>query len=451
MGILVTIIIFALLLLGLRKKLDIRILLLGLSLLILCYLTVRDGSVLADATTGNAILDIPAYIFQYLSANLGSATLPVILVFAYVEVLNRIHATDMMAYLVSIPIQKIKSVYLSVALVVLIGSLLRIPTGGGPALIALMLALFFPMLLGLGCSVETAAAAMLIYGNGAIGPADPSCAVAAQVMGIEVNPALWFTGIQLPYMLFSVPILIILFIVFSSGSDKKASAGTAAAQREPLRKPDCPAFYALLPLLPLVFMILFSPLVIPTVSMNVGTACLLSLLIVLAVVLLTSKRTEELQDNLKVFFAAIGNNITGIGLIMMAGMLFATCMSRVGGLNTVADLILAANMPGILTVFILCLFVAVIAMIMGSFYGALSVGLSLAASFVAASGMSEQLLCYLVLTSVFAGTCCSPANPGPAMIAAKTKIEVTTLIRRVFPPIWITLIVSIFLSSLVLH
>jgi DcuC family C4-dicarboxylate transporter len=406
--------------------------------------------VLGEATTGSTIFDIFAYIYQYLASNLGSSALPVILVFAYVEILNHLHATDMMAYLISIPIRKIRSVYISVAVVVLVGSLLRIPTGGGPALIALMIALFYPMLLGLGCTRETAAAAMLIYGCGAIGPADPSCIVAAQVMGIDVNPALWFTVVQIPYMLYTVPILILLFILISKRGDSISGSSSDASEQSTLVRPDCPVYYAVLPLLPLVFMIVFSPLLISGISINIGTACILSLIVTLIVILISSGgRGSLLQENLRIFFSSIGTNITGIGLIMMFGMLFATCMSRVGGLDRIGALIMSANLPGLVTVLILCVFTGIIALMMGSFYGALSIGLSMAASFVSVSGMEASVFCYLVLISVFAGTCCSPANPGPALVSAKTDVPVTTIIRRCAAPIWITMVVGVIITGLV--
>ena len=448
MGLWVTLIIFALLMLGIFKKVDIRVLLLGLSFLTLCILTAMRGSVLGDATTGSAFLDIFAYIVNYFSSNLGATALPVILVFAYVEVLTRIHATDMMAYLISIPIRKVKSVYLSVAIVVLIGSFLRIPTGSGPALIALMLALFYPMLRSLGCPNATAAAAMIVWSNAVLGPADPSCVIASQVMGIKVNYALWFTETQLPFMLFSLPILIILFVVLAAILDKKEPEEVAASAVEALKRPDCPVFFAILPLLPLFFMIVFSPLMIASVSMNVGTACILSMAITLLSIIATSREKGVVQENLKLFFSSLGNNITSIGMMMMFGMLFATCMSQLGGLNMIADGIRSAHLPDMITLLLLCAFTAILGLVLSSFYGTLSIGLSLAASFTGLAGLSESVLCYLVLTSVFAGTCCAPAGVGPNMIAAKTGVPTTTIIKRIAAPIWITLIISVIISGL---
>ena len=187
MALLVTLIIFILLILGIMKKINLNLLLLGETMLILIYLTITKGSVLGDATTGNAVMDIFAYIANYLATNIGGVVFSMVFVSAYVEVMKHLGATTKLASILSGAVGKIHSQTVVIGLVILISALMRTCITSGPAEVILLLATFYPVMLACGCSVETSCAAILVSNAICRGPADPIDLAASKLMGIEVG------------------------------------------------------------------------------------------------------------------------------------------------------------------------------------------------------------------------------------------------------------------------
>lgn len=163
MALLVTIILFAILIFGILKKIDLRCLFLGEILLILIYLTATGTNVMGDASSGNVIMDWFVYLSNSIVSNIGGIVLSMMLMISYVEILNRLRATDMLAYYLKKPLGLTKNPYLAAVVVVVIGTLVRICISIAPPAAALIIGTFMPILLSLGCPFETACVAMLIY------------------------------------------------------------------------------------------------------------------------------------------------------------------------------------------------------------------------------------------------------------------------------------------------
>ncbi|MGX8715275.1 MAG: hypothetical protein ACSW8A_05935, partial [Lachnospiraceae bacterium] len=146
MTLIATIIIFVLLILGIMKKINLNLLLLGETLLILIFLTITKGSGLGEATTGSMILDMFAYIANYLASNIGGVVFSMIFVSAYVEVMKHLGATTRLANALSKAVGKIHSRPLVIGLVILISALMRTCITSGPAEVILLLATFYPVM-----------------------------------------------------------------------------------------------------------------------------------------------------------------------------------------------------------------------------------------------------------------------------------------------------------------
>lgn len=444
----VTLFIFLLMIVGIIKKIDLRCMLLGEICLILIYLTVTGGSVLKDSSTGNCVIDGFAYISEYLSSNIGGIALSIIIVFAYVEVMNKIGAARMLAYIIAIPLKKVKNTYILAAVVVAVGCLLRTVIAAGPAEVALMIGTFMPILLACGCSLGTTAVAMAVYNIWCFGPADPTVLAAANIMGIEVKPAEWFIKVQFPIVLFMLVVVLLVYMVTSVFFDKKENHKNNS-EALALECPDVPMIYALLPILPLVFMLLFSPFLIASVSMDINTACLISLAVTLLLTLIVSKGKESAVKILQSFFDAFGDNLKNLGLIIILAMCFAASLNMVGGMNVIADLLASLQVTPVILVLLICSVTSIITIIVGSFFGALAISIPLAASMCTSTGLEPSTLCFLIVTAVGVGCACSPINPAILVASSKCQISAGALIKRIAPIAWIAMIAGAVFTTIV--
>ena len=391
MGLAVTILVFAIMIAGIMKKTDLRCLLLGECVLVLTYLTITGGSVMGEATTGNAAMDILAYIASYLASGIGSITWSILLVFAYVEMMNAVGATGMLAYFLKKPLSKIQNTYLLAAVIVVIGTLLRTVIAAGPAEAALMIGTFLPVLIACGCSLGTAAVAMAVYNLWCFGPADPTVLAAAKIMQIEVDPTQWFVRVQVPIVAATLIAVLVSYILSAWYFDKKEGVQSQKGKNDSDVRPEVPSVYALMPLFPLIIMLVFSPFLLRGITVNINTAVILSILIVLLLTVTVGRGRKTVTETLQIFFAAIGDNLKNLGLIILFATCFAECLNRVGGMAQISQFIMKMNMPPVLLVFAVCAFTAIITIIVGSFYGALSIGAPLAASITEAAAVFAKI------------------------------------------------------------
>lgn len=443
MALLITLIAFVLLLVGIKKKVNLNLLLFTETIALLLYIVVVNGSLLGENGTGNAFLDCFKYIANSLSTNIGGTVFSMILVSAYVAVMKYIQATDMLASIFSKGIGKISSKYFVMALFILVSGLLRTCITSGPAAVILLLATFFPVMLRVGCSLESACAVLLVSNAICWGPADPITLAAANLMGIEVNPAEWFITCQLPIFFIIFAVAIPVFMIVTRLSEKNVNCVSEnVVVGDEL---NAPKFYAVLPVIPLILMLIFSPFAVSSIHMDINTACILSLVITLLVMIFDKDNSPS--KVLTEFCTAFGNELKGLGLTVMFAMLFASSLNAVGGMKTISDMLMQLKVPAIVLVLLVCAFGGIINVVVGSFLGALALAQPLAGVVAAATGIHAPLMCFLVIISCGAGCICSPVNP--MVLILSEKMPVGKLIKRVALPIWSGVLVAILIGYFV--
>lgn len=151
------------------------------------------------------------------------------------------------------------------------------------------MATLFPVLVELGVSRLSAAA---LIGTAAcldLGPASGASNMAAQTAGLD--PMVYFVNYQLPVSAMVVPTISVLHYIVQKYCDKKMGFKSGETQEEKKNTEAAPKIYAILPLLPLIFLFVFSKLIISSISMDVITAMLLGITIALIFELVRKKRT----------------------------------------------------------------------------------------------------------------------------------------------------------------
>ena len=447
MALAVTILIFAILIFGILKKVNLNLLLLGESLVILLFLTVTRGSVLGDASTGNKLLDCFAYIANYLAGNIGGVVFSMAIVSAYVDMMKKLGATDTLASILCRGVSKVKARWLVLALVVLISTLLRTCITSGPAEVILLLATFYPVMIRCGCSVGTACAAILIPNAICWGPADPIDLAASKLMGIEVNMTEWFVRYMLPVWAVIFVVAILVFVLSYKSFDKKKFQQAQGEDAVDLTI-RTPKLFALLPMLPLIIMLLFSPFLISSVRIDINGAVVVSVVIAMIVVALFQGKNAGITEMVTNFCVGLCDSFRTLGLTVLFAMLFAGCLNTVGGMKIIADALMGLNMPPLVLVLVVCVFALFINVVVGSFVGSLSIAEPIAASVAAATGISAPLMCFLVVIACGAGCVCSPVNPMVMILSKKT--DTMDLIKRAGLPIGAGVLAATIFGVLVL-
>jgi len=195
-SVLLTLFLFALLILGIVKKFNAVMLLFFLGLLGGLLYSAFSGVSLAANTSGNVIMDTFAYYQEQWKAGFTGNALVIMSVMGYVGYMAHLKASNMFAILVARQLLRFKNakwVAAGVAIVLIYWVGLGVPSGVG--FLALMFGTFYPILRYLGFN-GLAATSILTVGLGVFtGPADVFSMVQMEFFGIPAStlPQLWAT------------------------------------------------------------------------------------------------------------------------------------------------------------------------------------------------------------------------------------------------------------------
>ena len=244
--------------------------------------------------------------------------------------------------------------------------------------------------------------------------------------------------------------------------DRKAQhAGEAEAAEAPAESTDerlkkafegaGPMHYALLPVLPLVLLIVFSPMVYDGIKLSLQTGLIVSIIIAFVVDFITRRSFRESTKNTQAVFEGMGKVFTStVGLICCAE-LFALGMNKLGGISTLISMAASMESAGVWVMLLIMLTIMVVATVVtGSGNAAFFAFSPLLPEAAASVGINAAILAVPVqLSAGIARTMCPIAGVIIAVsgIAGLSPFE---LVRRTAPVMILALIMNVAASAIFL-
>ena len=336
---------FALLVYLLIKKMDVKISLFLLGV-ILMYAALLMGKGLAFknfSSTGFAFLDPLEIIIAQFKSTLSSAGFIILILGGYSAYMSHIEANKVTVSILLKPVKKIKSVYVLVPLVFLIGNFLSLVIPSASNLAIILLATLLPVLLESGMSVLTAAAVIATTATVMPTPlGGDNVAIAAELANTAQYAGLTVSDYVFKYhALVSVPTLLVMAVVhffWQKIMDKK-SGGIAAdktiVQKETSEVKHGPLFtavYGLLPLLPIIFLIAIFILDLSfsiKIRLTVEIATLCSFVIAVVCEIIRNKSAKKALEGTEHFFKGMGSVIPVV-VLLVAASVFVVGLKSIG-------------------------------------------------------------------------------------------------------------------------
>ena len=191
--------------------------------------------------------------------------------------MDQIGATDKLVALCLKPLQHLKSPYLVLGAVFLLGHFLGLVVTSAAGMAMLLAVSVYPLLIGIGVSGVAAAA---VIGSVLVISYAPSSAIAVLAANTAgVDPMTYLIKYQLPVAVPAILATIVVHVLVQSYYDRKDTAAGLLAKADPgavaakaSKAKGLPTFYALLPLVPLVLLFIFNKMVCKTIILDVATA-----------------------------------------------------------------------------------------------------------------------------------------------------------------------------------
>ena len=450
--ILFTLILLAIVIYGIVKKINIATVLLFATIIGYLCLTIAGGtSVAGEESIGNRFLDIFEIINSSMVKAMTGNILTAMVMISYMDYMKELKATDMFATILAAPVQKWKSKYLVAAFTIPIGVLMGIAISGSLITITLLLGTIYPVLRSLGCSKPTCATAILLHTIIAISPVRSAYYNALSLMNMDISVAMWFIRVQLPVGGIMVAVVMVLFILTSRYFDRKE--GLNKEEKESLkiktvRDIGVPVYYAILPLLPLILVVIFSELVVGTVIISVVGACVLSWCIAFTVQMLSTRSLSSCLKNFEAIYEGMGVVMTTSGPIVIFGTTFSGVLTALGGMSLFID-----TVSKVASGYVLLGVVGVTGLLMvsitGTFNGNLALVFPVVRGIVQGTGINPLGAAQAAMFSLTSGAGICLVSGQNLFLAQQTDTNILVIIKRSLIPTIGGFIAS-FLASVIL-
>ncbi|MBQ2895598.1 MAG: C4-dicarboxylate transporter DcuC [Oscillospiraceae bacterium] len=436
LDVIITLVLVALLIWGIMKKLNPAFLLISLGLVTLAGVQLFTGvSVLGDKSTGSLFFDLFENLVNTASSQLSRNVLLVMTVMGYVFLCEKINASKMFAIYAAKPFKNVKNPYVVAVVVIILGAFLKLAITSSSSLCTMLLATMYPVMRACGCSKGTAATAVTMPGCVIWGPSDANIYLCFTLAGREdISIVEFFTHYQIPLVIVILAVFAITVPLFSKFWDKR-EGGTSVGDDEAnvkiltMEELGVPKFYAIFPLLPLIIILIFSDLIPATPNISVGAAHWLCLCVVILVDMIVRKIFTGSFNLSADFIKGMANYITLGGMIMVGASLFSAALTAVGGMANIGTLLTSGNSGYALTL-ILAVILGFIIAAFSHVSPALNIFVPLFVTVCAATGNDIRIMILALLSGACWGIAILPTNSALVIASGAIGVSIPNIMKR---------------------
>jgi DcuC family C4-dicarboxylate transporter len=393
-------------------------------------------------STGFSGFDLFKLIKESFASTNAGVGLMIMTIGGFVAYIDKIGASKALVYVAMKPLGLFKSKpYLAASLVIPIGQILFVAIPSAAGLSLLLMASLFPILTNLGVSKLSAASVITATTAFCIGPASAISTSACTI--INIDPVNFFINYQIGLVMpLSICMMITYFFV-NRYYDKKDNL-VSKEKTEQQEKLDSPLIYAIIPILPIILLIVFSEMfsffAVP-ITLDTTTAMLISLFLAILFELIRTRNIREVFDSFKIFWNGMGNIFKTVVTLIIAADIFASGLIGLGfieGLISVTQN-LGLNAIGISIVMTIMIFLA--SMLMGSGNASFFAFGPLVPKIATKLGIESTTM---ILPMQLASSMGRTVSPVSGIIIAVSEIAGVTaldIVKRNIIPLGVTLIV----------
>ncbi|MBI1316712.1 C4-dicarboxylate ABC transporter [bacterium] len=335
-------------------------------LLIAAAQLLGTGTVPLKQGTGLAPFDWFAFLRQSFSGTLSGVGLMIMAIGGFVAYMDKIGASEVLVDLAVKPLKIFRfNPHLAAAAFMPLGQALFVAIPSAAGLGLLLMASVFPVLRRLGVSRLSAAAVISCCTALGIGPASATTATAAENSGMDMVS--FFVQYQLPITIPLSLICAVTLYFINVWGDRKAPKEPEHIEKATGAK--APGIYALLPILPLLLLVVFSELFQPfgrPIVLDTTTAMFLSFGVALIFEGIRHRNFKALMASVKEFWSGMAEMFKTVVTLIIAAELFAQGLIALGFLDALVQGSIGLGMGWIGIAALLVLLILLTSVLMGS-------------------------------------------------------------------------------------
>lgn len=319
----------------------------------------------------------------------------------------------------------------------------------------LLMVTMFPILVALGVSRLSAAAAIATTLCLDWSPSDTGTILAAELSGID--PVMYWHDYQVPVALCVFPVVAILHYFTQKYMDKRDGHVV-----QPMRKEDVevstdnvnldnahpPLIYALLPIVPLALILVFSPLLIPDIKMDIIKAMLIGTAVGMLAQYIRTRNGKQVAEELQIFFDGMGRQMANVVTLIVAGETFARGLMVSGTIDALISGTQNSGFGAIALSLVMIIIIGVCSVVMGSGNAPFFAFANLVPDIAAKSGIAAVTMILPMHFIASSARAISPITAVIIVVSGMANISSFDLVKRTAIPMigsCITLVLANFL------
>ena len=427
----------------------------GVLLLLIAAATGRIEHSAADIeSSGNAFYDELLIVESLFKSRFAGTGMAIMVLFGFVGYMRHIGADAKTVVALSAPLRRFHGSYWLVPIGFLVATLLSFVVPSASALSLLLVATLMPALIAAGLTPLTVGAIIATASTIAPSPLEAGLIQGADLTGMSVTE---FTFGNVAKA--TVPALVVIAFVhmwWQRHCDKKdlvkSGAGASDAELEAAKDSESerrireaveraeglPGFYALLPLLPLLLIIVSAALNrLGVVSFEAGIlpVTVISLLVTAIIESIRLRDVNEAVDSVQHFFKGLGEGAAGVVSLIVAAAILVEGITQMGVIEALTDLARNSSGAAVVMVLVFVLATSVMALVTGSGVAPYFAFSEMVPGIAAESAVSAPQM----LTSIWAASNtmrqASPVNAAVLIVAGALDVNPVDIVRRTLVPL----------------
>ena len=401
--------------------------------LVLLFISVLMGhSILPDGvkSTGSTYFDILEYVKYLLGNRGGGLGLMIMVLCGFSVYMTHLGANDVVVKLVSKPLKNIRSPYILMVFAYFLACLMSFAVSSATGLGVLLMATLFPVMVNVGISRGAAAAICASPISIILSPTSGDVVLSAEISKIPLGEFAF--GTALPVSIFAILGIAVAHFFWQRYLDKKEGVQVERLNADEI-KTTAPNYYAILPLLPIIGVLIFDgKWGLP--NLHIVTVMVLCFIITAAVDFLRSFNAKQTFDNLIVAYRGMADAFAGVVMLLVAAGVFAQSLSTIGFITNLIDSAQTFGGSAFFMMLVLAVITILATMATGSGNAAFYAFAELIPKLATQMGVNPAFLTIPMLQASNLGRGLSPVSGVVVAVSGMGKISPFEIVKRMSVP-----------------
>ncbi|EEX36045.1 anaerobic C4-dicarboxylate transporter DcuC [Vibrio metschnikovii CIP 69.14] len=377
----------------------------------------------------------------------GGLGMQIMLLCGFAAYMTHIGANNVVVKQFSKPLSIIRSPYVLLVAAYIVACLMSLAVSSATGLGVLLMATLFPMMTAMGISRPAAVAVCASPAAIILSPTSGDVVIAAEKSGLALH--VFAVETVLPVSISAIIVMAIATFFWNKYLDKRDNTPMERVDVSAIEV-KAPAYYAILPFLPIIGVFLFNGETIPGLSLDIYTIVVVSIFAG-AVIDFITKRFDgkKTLEDLESCYEGMAEAFKGVVMLLVAAGVFAQGLMSIGAIDNLLGLAETAGAGGLALMLILTILTMAAAIATGSGNAPFYAFVELAPALAAKMGVNPAFLIIPMLQASNLGRTVSPVSGVVVATAGMAQISPFEVVKRTSVPVLAGLI-TVIIGTMVL-